>query len=191
MRAAQTFKKKVFLVTKNGLLSCNKISRALTTAPIYRPTRRNHITTEHKRLVVKVLSTLLCLPGSKPRHRTTRPVRGQRSKKEKYTREKGGQGEGPRTVERLGLSQAGTMNREPKYDCRGHTAKYRSCRRLVSLIQGCISRCPYEVPVDREGVPKQFHFRHMVYLVWFVVQLVEWRQHRIFADLTKTICRTS
>ena len=43
----------------------------------------------------------------------------------------------------------------------------------VSLIQDCISRCPYEVPVDREGVPKQFHFRHMVYLVWFVLQVVE------------------
>ena len=47
-------------------------SLQLATAPIYTQTRRNHITTEHKRLVVKVLSTLLCLPGSKPRHRTTK-----------------------------------------------------------------------------------------------------------------------
>ena len=65
------------------------------------------------------------------------------------------------------------MNREPKYGGGAHP-KYGSCRGLVSLIpRACISRCPYEVPVVRrrrsykEG--SYFYFRHMVYLVRFVV----------------------
>ena len=42
-------------------------------------------------------------------------------------REKGDREEGPRTAERLGLSQ-GTVIREPRYGWRGHTPKYQSCR---------------------------------------------------------------
>ena len=123
--------------------------------------------------MVKVLPTLLCLPGFETQIQNDKT--GKRSalqKGEVHERERGTGGEGPRSVETWFVSGRHD-DREQKYGCRGHTAKYRSCRRLVSLIQGCISRCPYEVPVDGEGVPKQFHFRHMVYLVGFVVQLVE------------------
>ena len=78
--------------------------------------------------MVKVLSTLLCLPGSKPRHRTTTGRKEARhSKKEKYTRtEKGdrGQGEGPRTAETWYVSR--------HYELR--TEVWRGCTPKVSKL---------------------------------------------------------
>ena len=123
-----------------------------------------------KRLMVKVLSTLLCLPGSKPRHRTTKEAR--HSKKEKYTRAERGTGGRVREPQRLGMSQ-GTMIREPKYGGGAHP-KYGSCRVLVSQIPitEVWSGCPHEVP---KLTDKAFlrtvtfsHHRHMVHLVWFL-----------------------
>ena len=121
--------------------------------------------------MVKVLSTLLCLPGFETQIQNDKTGKRSAPKRRSTREQREGQGEGPRTVETWFVSGRHYELRTEVLE--GAHSKYRSCRRLVSLIQDCISRCPYEVPVDREGVPKQFHFRHMVYLVWFVVHLVE------------------
>ena len=93
------------------------------------------------------------LPGFKPQTRKECLQDPLTRKECLHTRAQGGErGEEKRgrvrEPQRLGLSQ-GTMNREPKYWGGAHP-KYRSCRRLVSLIpRTCISGCPHEVLVVR------------------------------------------
>ena len=84
MSSPQTLKKKIFGHEKRPFeLQQKMLSLQLATQLLYRPYESyHHSATKQKRLMVKVLSTLLCLPGSKPSHRTTRPVRGQLQKGE-------------------------------------------------------------------------------------------------------------
>jgi hypothetical protein len=97
-----------------------------------------HTVTKQKRSVVKVLSTLLCLPGFETQTQNEeRPVRDyilqEGEEHENRERERGRVREqGVRDPQRLGLSQ-GIMIREQEYGGGAHP-KYRSCRVVVSRI---------------------------------------------------------
>ena len=98
-----------------------------------------------------------------------RPVRGQTLQKGEVHENRGTGGgsenRGVREQQRLGLSQAGTTI-ENRSMAAGGTLRSTEVVGLVSLIQGCISRCPYEVPVEGEGVPKN-RFISVTWFIWF------------------------
>ena len=122
MSSPQTFKKKVFLVTKNGLLSCNRKCSRSNQPHSYYIDRANHTTTQplSKNAQWSRCYQHYCVyQGSKPRHRTTRPVRGQLQKGEVHENRERDRGrvreQGVREQQRLGMSQ-GIMTCEPSQE---------------------------------------------------------------------------